>query len=104
MKEIEIFIVSDVYLDGGSRDKIVTNVGIFSLRQKLGNIENKNGFYVDGTHVGRELNEALKKALDKYLKNKNNDYVLKQVASLAEMKEIRDFNIKMNKEFPWWSV
>lgn len=27
-----------------------------------------------------------------------------KVASLAEMKEKRDFNIKMNKEFPWWSV
>lgn len=79
MKKIKILKVSDFYLDGGSRDEIVTNVGIFSLRQKIQNLENKNGFYENGTHVGRDLNEALKKALDKYLENKNNDYVLKQV-------------------------
>lgn len=67
MEEIKIFKVSDYYLDGGSRDEIITNIGTFKLVKKIGNPNNNNGFYKDCQKVEKEIEGELKNSLEEYL-------------------------------------
>ena len=65
-----------------------------------GNIERVNGVFTFSAQKDLKKDEE-------FQQTKEIDMIVTKdlkVAPLAEMKEKRDFNIKMNKEFPWWSV
>lgn len=64
METIKILKISYIHLDGGSIDEIITNIGTFKLINKIGNIDNKNGFYNESGKVSDELQHNLKLALD----------------------------------------
>lgn len=67
MENIVVFKASPQYKDGGSRDEICTNVGIFSLVKKLKNPGNRNGFYIGGLKASEQLNSELEVALNNFL-------------------------------------
>lgn len=77
--EIQIFKMSSPYLDGGSIDEIVTNIGIFSLIKKLKNPNNKNGFYEKGSKVDSDIEQLLIKAVNKFLEDKEEQHVIREV-------------------------
>lgn len=67
MENIVVFKASPPYRDGGSRDEICTNVGIFSLIKKLKNPGNRNGFYIGGLKASEQLSSELEVALSNFL-------------------------------------
>lgn len=83
--QIEIFRMSNAYLDGGSRDEITTNRGMFSLIKKLKNPNDRNGFYKNGKKVEENLEKELVKAMDIFLKLKEYEYVLREVANFNNL-------------------
>lgn len=85
MTNIEIFKVSEPYLDGGSRDCIYTNMGIFKLVNKIGNPGKANGFYKDGEAVGSRIQELLQQALVDYSEVKVTNYKNKQLKESIEI-------------------
>ena len=67
MENIIVFKASPQYMDGGSRDEICTNIGIFSLVKKLKNLGNRNGFYIGGLKASEQLSSELEIALNNFL-------------------------------------
>lgn len=75
MKEIEIFKIEGLMRDGGSINAIYTNIGIFSRRKKIGNRDNKNGFYdSERNKVDEQLTIQLESALDSFFAEKQEKY------------------------------
>ncbi len=70
MGEIKVFSIGAQYRDGGSIDSIHTNIGEFKLIKRLGNKDDKNGFYDNNGKVEEPRAEELSKALDKFFKEK----------------------------------
>lgn len=61
--EIIILQTSSIYRDGGSMDKVVSNIGNFSYINELGNKENNNGFYQENKKVDNNTQNLLMNAL-----------------------------------------
>lgn len=77
--EIEIFRMSPFYRDGGSRDEIITNIGIFKLVKKLRNPNEQNGFYSNEKRVEKETEDLLYKAMKEFLEVKKEKDVVRMV-------------------------
>lgn len=95
MENIVVFKASPPYRDGGSRDEICTNVGIFSLIKKLKNPGNRNGFYIGGLKASEQLSSELEVALNNFL-SKDETYSIKSKTKIEPQIELIIENNKVD--------